>query len=154
MKKYLFLAICIMISLVLVSCNTNQGGTEMNNATESNSTIEVGFINDVIEADVWILPQTEENLKSTLWGTATISKLKAGGEKSVEIDESDDHKYIIRLIDSDSAYFSVRDVALQSGYTICFKTDGTKYESKIEVIDQSGNELLSEEAFQGAFGAQ
>ena len=37
----------------------------------------VTFVNNVETADVWVLPQTNENLKSSLWGTASAKNLEA-----------------------------------------------------------------------------
>ena len=50
--------------------------------------INVTFINEVKEADVWILPQTDENINSSTWGQATITKLPANEERSIDLQES------------------------------------------------------------------
>lgn len=133
------------------------GNTGKKNKAEQaeSKTISVTVINEVIEADIWVLPQTEKNLKSSLWGTATISKLKAGDNKTVALSSVDDNeKYIVRIIDADKAYYSASDMVLGDGYTIRFKTGNTKFDSEIVSLDQNGTILLSKAAFQGVLGAK
>ena len=121
--------------------------------SESNKTISVTFINDVEKADIWILPQTKENLKTSLWGTATISKLKPGEKKTISINDFEEGRYIVRIIDDDKAYYSANDIVLKENYTIRFKTDETKYEAELVTLDQNGEAVSKTEAFQGVLGA-
>lgn len=120
---------------------------------ESGKTISVTFVNEVEEADIWILPQTEENLQTSLWGTATISKLKPGEQKTVGINGNQE-KYIVRIIDVDQAYYSANDIALDENYMIRFRTDESKFEAKLVTSDPEGNSVTSENIFQGVFGAK
>ena len=126
----------------------------MKNTTEPVKTVSVTFVNEVEEADIWILPQTEENLKTSLWGTATVSKLKAGEKKAVSVNDNGDGQFIVRIIDVGGAYYAASGVSLQNGYTIRFKTEDAMYESAIEVVDENGVLLFSKQAFQGVFGAR
>ena len=119
--------------------------------TEPKNTISVTVVNDVEEADIWILPQNERNLKTSLWGTATIRKLIVGGSSAVSVGVSE--KYIVRIIDTDKAYYSASDITLDDGYTVRFQTDETKFEAVIEVLDQSSEVVSSGKAFRGVFGA-
>lgn len=121
--------------------------------SESNKTISVTFINDVEKADIWILPQTKENLKTSLWGTATISKLKPGEKKTISINDFEEGRYIVRIIDDDKAYYSANDIILKENYIIRFKTDETKYEAELVTLDQNGEAVSKTEAFQGVLGA-
>lgn len=121
--------------------------------SEPNKTISVTFINDVEEADIWILPQTEENLKTSLWGTATISKLKPGERKTISINDFEKGRYIVRIIDEDKAYYSANDIILKENYTVHFQTDGSKYEAELVTLDQNGRTVSASKAFQGVFGA-
>ena len=113
----------------------------------------VTFINDVEKADIWILPQTKENLKTSLWGTATISKLKPGEKKTISINDFEEGRYIVRIIDDDKAFYSANDIVLKENYTIRFKTDETKYEAELVTLDQNGEAVSKTEAFQGVLGA-
>ena len=121
--------------------------------SELNKTISVTFINDVEKADIWILPQTKENLKTSLWGTATISKLKPGEKKTISINDFEEGRYIVRIIDDDKAFYSANDIVLKENYTIRFKTDETKYEAELVTLDQNGEAVSKTEAFQGVLGA-
>ena len=150
MKKLLLILLCATTCFVLFSCKEKDGEPDM---TEPNKTISVTFVNDVEKADIWILPQTEENRKTSLWGTATISKRDSGDKRTVEISSFDEGKYIVRIIDSDHAFYSADDMILGDNCTIHFKSDETKYESSIVVLDKDGKILYSKEAFQGVFGA-
>ena len=62
-------------------------------------------------------------------------------------------KYIVRIIDTDKAYYSASDITLDDGYTVRFQTDETKFEAVIEVLDQSSEVVSSGKAFRGVFGA-
>ncbi len=121
---------------------------------KSEKKITVSFINDVEQADIWILPQTKENLKTTVWGTPVFSKMKVGENGSAEVSGSVTEKYIIRIIDSDHAYYAVNDIVLGKGYTVRFMTSGSKYDAEIVVLDENGNKSASKEnVFGGKLGA-
>ena len=117
-------------------------------------TESVTFFNEVETADVWILPQTEEMLKSSLWGTATIGKLAAGEQRVVPLDASDDRMYIIRIIDDTHAYYAAKDVRLADGYVIRFRTEESGFDAVMEILDAQGNVLNTQKAFQGMLGAK
>ena len=51
--------IYLITMLILCGCKANRTVSENNK--------NITFINEVKEADVWILPETEENLKTTVW---------------------------------------------------------------------------------------
>ncbi len=153
MKRLFVILLCISMSFVLFSCKESEGEPEMKNETTPLKTC-VDFINEIEEADIWIMPQTKENLKTTLWGKATISKLKAGEKTTVYIDSVEDgEKYIIRIIDSDKIYYSANDIVLGDDYTILFDRDSESSQECITVLDTDGNTVSSSEAFQGALGA-
>ena len=115
--------------LFLCSCKTNQTAP-VNNKT-------VTFINEVKDADVWILPETEENLKTTLWGTATVSGIKKNESRKAPLcDAGEDGLYIIRMIDTDSIYYSAGGIALESGWTV--RITGNDLQSiMVEVTDEN-----------------
>ncbi len=64
-------------------------------ATEGGKTAT--FINEANDADIWILPKTEKNLKTTVWGAATAAAVKKGESRSFELCEpGDGSMYIFR----------------------------------------------------------
>ncbi|MEE0958060.1 MAG: hypothetical protein UH734_08285, partial [Ruminococcus sp.] len=98
----------------------------------------VTFVNRVNETDLWILPKTEKNLKTTVWGTAAASKVKTGESRQVPLcDPGDGGLYLIRMIDTDSFYYSANDVALEAGWTIEIKQNDT-HGATAEVKDENG----------------
>lgn len=128
--------------------------THLNNP-EQDAAVTVTFVNDVYDADIWILPQTEENLETSLWGTATIGKLSKGAKADIAIsDIAEDDMYIVRIIDTNQAFYSANDLLLEDGYTIHFATEDRPYDSTIDVLDREGNMISSEHAFEGVFGAE
>ena len=133
--------------------NDENSDTEKNVA-EPGKAASVTFINEVEEADIWILPQTEKILKTTLWGKATIAKLKRGDNKKALLNTTENKKYIIRIIDVDSAYYAADDFVLDDNYVIRFYTSDSKYDSALEVFDEKGNISASKaDAFEGVLGA-
>lgn len=154
MKKLLIIFMSMMMCLVLFSCKDKDGDPDMKKSeTKAEKTVSVTIINDVEEADFWIMPHTEENLKTSLWGTATVPKLKAGEKQTVSIGEAENGKYIIRAIDADKAYFSASDMVLGDNYTVYFTTDESKYEAEIETLDENSKKVSSKHAFRGVLGA-
>lgn len=154
-KRLMLLPIIILLCLLFCSCGAGQGRADMN-PTQSplKPSISVTFLNNVEEADIWILPQTEENLKTSLWGTPTISKMSVGEQKAVTIGDEGTGKYIIRIIDCDHAFYATSDLALDNSYTIRFETYETKYDAAITVLDKNGAIVSSNEnVFEGVFGA-
>ena len=70
--------------------------------------ISVTFVNGVEDADIWILPQTDENLGTTLWGTPTLKDSVKDTIGTCRI-EGGAENYIVRIIDADEAYYAARD---------------------------------------------
>ena len=150
MKKYRLILCGAVLCLLCCSCQTEQGGSDMK---PESTTISATFVNDVEETDVWILPQTEENLKTSLWGTPTFSKTKAGEKRTGSVPAGE--TYILRMIDSAHAYYAANDLVLEDGCTVHFRTDGTNYDAQIDVTDKNGNTLTAgRSVFEGVFGAE
>ena len=62
--------------------------------------------------------------------------------------------WLVRIIDRNKAYYSARDLKLEDGYTVVFKSDSAKFDAVIEVHDASGAVVSSAEAFTGVLGAE
>ena len=128
---------------------------EFHNSMEYDPGIVVIFENEVTEADIWILPQTEENLKTTLWGTATVYAIGAGESANVYLrDAAYTDTWMIRIIDTDHAYYAAQDISLEEGYTIIFRSDDFRYDAMIEVRDFNDKVIYETKAFIGVFGAE
>ncbi|MBR4720897.1 MAG: hypothetical protein IK057_03965 [Clostridia bacterium] len=127
MKK----SIIYLITMLLL-CGCNATGTD--NAKSNTVTL----INEVKDADIWILPKTEENLKTTVWGKATVSGIKINETCKAPLCEAGENGfYIIRMIDTDNIFYSVDDLVLKSGWTVRIMGDDLQ-SVKLEVMDESG----------------
>ena len=71
MKKAL---ICFLSMLLLCGCKANRTPPAIDTPPASDKAVT--FINGVTDADVWILPDTDANRKTSVWGTATASGVK------------------------------------------------------------------------------
>ena len=79
----------------------------------------VTFVNEVCDGDIWILPQTAANLKTTVWGTATVPKAKMGESREVTLGEAGDGGlYIFRMIDVDGFFYSANGIVLEDGWRV------------------------------------
>ena len=151
MKRLLFLLICFIIAVSLIGCDKpSSEGKE-----EGMDSFRVTFINDVEETDVWVLPQTPEILKTSIWGKVTLSKLGVGESAEVELVPIDENSlFIFRAIDTDDALYRQNDIMLKSGYTLKFYSkEDEEFDGMLifllDVLDEKGNVLSSEEVFEG-----
>ena len=114
--------------------------------------ISVTFVNGVEDADIWILPQTDENLGTTLWGTPTLKDSVKDTIGTCRV-EGGAENYIVRIIDKDGAYYAARDFVLQDGRTVRFSTDTDKYNASLAVLDESGSVITKKDGvFEGVLG--
>lgn len=98
----------------------------------------VTFVNTVRDADAWILPQTAANLKTTVWGAATVPKAKKEESRQVPLCEAGDGGlYIFRMIDEDGLFYSANRIVLEDGWTLTIKGDDLQ-EISIEVSNGDG----------------
>ena len=142
MKKTVLTIICLIALLLLCGCGVKE---QDNMEITSNKTVI--FINDVKDADLWILPKTEENLKTTVWGAATASKVRQGEGRRVSLCEpGDDGHYILRMIDTDGFFYSAGDIELGSGWTVHI-SETDPYSVSVEVTDENGGVQNTYEVF-------
>ena len=118
MKKIILIAACLLTLLLLGSCGGKTPGKP--GKTEPAATVgAVTFFNGVADADVWILPDTEANRKTTAWGTATAADVKGNESREIPLCEAgDEGLYLFRMIDADKLYYSADAVALKTGWTV------------------------------------
>lgn len=89
MRKILM--VLILAGFFVMSCDKK-------NENLTGSSISVSFTSQIESADVWIIPNTEENRKTTNLGKAIIPKAVAGSEYSVLLPDIESHEYILRMI--------------------------------------------------------
>ena len=135
---------CLIAALVLSGCGTKQTETE---PTEITTDKKVTFINGVTEADVWILPETEDNLKTTLWGKATAAKMKNGESRDIPLCEpGDGGKYLLRMIDTEQLYYSAGGILLEDGWSIEIKGEDMN-QITLDIKDKKGEIKNTYEVF-------
>lgn len=141
MKKAVLIVV-LLFTVLLCGCNKEEQ-SNMENTNKGTVTV----VNAVNDADIWILPQTEKNLKTTVWGTATVSKIKKGESRQAPLCEPGDNGlYIFRMIDADSFYYSANGIALEPNYTVEIKETDTNVFS-LEVRDENGKAQNTYEVF-------
>ena len=136
MKK----AVCIVICLLalLGGCGKKKQVDLPQGGPEAPAARTVTFVNEVKDADVWILPQTEKNLKTTVWGTATLSGVSVGESRQAPLCEpGDDGLYMFRMIDTGHFYYSANGIVLKAGWTARLRGDDL-YSYTLEVTDETG----------------
>ena len=125
------------------------------NSMEYIPTVNITVRNEVEEADVWVLPQTEENRKTSLWRTPSAAALGAGETAELTLtDPENAEAWLVRIIDDDKAYYAAQDLKLEDGCTVVFRSEGSKFEAVIEVLDPTGTLVFTAEAFEGVLGAE
>ncbi len=112
MKKLLFILVCVALGLLLAACRKTSAKPEP--AQPEVGGAQVTLRNEAKEADFWIIPDTEENRKTTLWGTATAAKMKAGEEREITLG-APAGQFLLRVIDTDSWYHAASGVAIREG---------------------------------------
>lgn len=122
--------ICLITTLLLCGCRVN------NSQPANSKTVTV--INEVKDADIWILPETEENLKTTVWGKATVSGIKTNKSRKAPLcDAGENGLYIIRMIDTDNIFYAADGIVLKSGWSV--RITGNDLNSvTVEVTDGDG----------------
>ena len=121
----------IFLIIILLLCGCKASRTK----TASNKTVTI--TNGVKDADIWILPETEENLKTTLWGEATVCGIKTDESCKAPLCEAGENGlYCIRMIDTDNIFYSADGIALNSGWTV--RITGNDLQSiMVEVTDEN-----------------
>ena len=108
----------------------------------------ITFRNEVETADIWLLPQTEENRHSSLWGTATLSELATGAESQVSLTAlGGPGTYILLAIDVEEMYYEASDVELAAGYTLRLSESDDPWTVTLDVTDASGAQVASYSVF-------
>lgn len=131
MKKTLLIILSLLMLIVLYSCASKEQNNMENNT--------VTFINEVKDADVWILSDTKENKKTTVWGKATVSKIKTGESRETLLpDAGDNGLYIFRMIDTESFFYSADGIKLEPDNTLKIK-ENDSHSVVLEVSDENGD---------------
>ncbi len=144
MKRAVLFAVCFLSLMPLCGCQKEEQDAA---ETEKPETITVTFVNGVEEADVWILPMTEKNLKTSVWGKAVFPKVKTGESCQAPVEKTaEGGLYIFRMIDVDEMYYAANDVRLEEGWTVRI-IQSDHYTVQLEVTDENGTLIDTHEVF-------
>lgn len=131
-RKKTVLIACLIAVLFLCGCATKENNMKL----EKNKAIV--FTNKVTDADLWILPMTEKNLKTTVWGIPSSSKVKTGESRRVSLCEPGSNGlYILRMIDTDSFFYSADSIKLEPDWKLTISGEDLQSVS-VEVTDENG----------------
>ena len=145
------LLILILSAVVLFACASESRTSKDTPETAPVETITIGFVNSVQAADVWIIPDTEENRKTTVWGTASVKNAEPEKEYPVSIPRNDGDTYLLRMIDKDHIYYESKSVTLLEGYSlIIYRNEENDRDIRLVVYDSDGKELTDESVFNAA----
>ena len=138
-KPAILITLCVLIGSMLFGCKTKEQPAAETPTPAPGSGASITFVNGVEEADVWILPETEANLKTTLWGTATIAKLATDASCEVSLDAlGGPGVYILRLIDTRGMYYAVNGVPLAPGDIVQIRSGEVPMSALVEVTGADG----------------
>ena len=102
--------------------------------------LTVTFINESEAADIWILEQAEKNLKTSLWGKATVQKCAPGDSRTVPLFKDDaDSLFMFRAIGDDGMYYEANDVVLRDGCVVTFTKGEDIFSYKVKVSYEDGS---------------
>lgn len=108
-------------------------------------TINVAFTDEVEPASVWIIRDTQENRKTSIWGTAMLKPEELGKEYDFSIPLSEDDKYLFRMIDDDGMYYETDIPELHDGWKLKLYYGESNTDVRLDIHDDKG-ELMDEES--------
>lgn len=114
--------------------------------SQDGNDITISVTNNFTEADIWILPDTQENRKTTLMGQAQI---KSGAEEdTVKLKlSSETDKYLVRMIDTAQMYYSADGVEIENGQSLIIRKGEGNMSAVIEIISSEGEMINEYEMF-------
>lgn len=114
MKKALCVLLGVLAVFTLFGCKSEEPGVMENKSKET-----VLFVNGTAPADVWILPDTQANRKTTVWGKAAASGVPTRESRAVPLPAPGENGlYLLRMIDAEGFYYSADAIALSPGCTL------------------------------------
>ena len=138
MKRLILTVACLLLAALLCAC-----GPEEPAVPDPAEEPDLAFVNGLdTAADVWLLPQTEENLRTTVWGAATLPELDAGGEGQLSLTAlGGPGVYILRVIDKDGMYYAADGVELETGCVLRLCESEDPGAATLEVTDVTGAQV-------------
>ena len=148
--KVFLLIIIILIALIFTGrfvymrMNADTGKAPSETVGKLTQKITVSIVDDVAPSSVWIIRDTPENRKTSVWGTAMVKPSELGKEYSFDIPLSDDEKYLFHMIDEDGIYYSADIPKLLDGWKVRIYADENSSDEVILQIYDASGALISE----------
>lgn len=102
---------------------------QAHNSMEYIPYLNVTIMSEMPEADLWLLPNTEANRKTMLWGTATFANLEPSTTYDIELISLEDaDAWLIRMIDVDNVYYEFNDIQLEDGCELHLYQDANYFD--------------------------
>lgn len=113
--------------------------------------VTITFDNQVRTADIWIMEDTPENRKQSVWGGTTMKACAANAPQQIMLEAvSADDLYIIRMIDDHGLYYEACDVEITDGQTVVIQSNEKDLGTSVYVYDGEGNLVNEYEMFVAA----
>ena len=142
MKRMLTWIILTALSGTLLCACAAGGSTETADTEavqEGSEEDMITFVNELTDLDVWILPNTEENRRTTLWGTATLGGMSEDEERQISFAALEGEVlYLVRVIDTREVYYAADSVRLEPGCTVRLSSGDGPMTAVLEVTGADG----------------
>ena len=134
MKKIIGILLGAVVLLGVFGCTKKEVQTQ----TVGHS-VKVSVENQITTADIWIIPDTEANRGTSVWGTATVAELGAKQTQTAFVEKSENgDTYLIRIIDENQMYYSADGVVLHENASIVLKEGTEPMSAVVEVYGADG----------------
>ena len=110
----------------------------------------VTFFNESEKMDVWFLPETDENRKTSIWGKATLAGVASGASSALKVSKpATVETFIFRSIDEDKIYYEANGLVIEEGSSIRLRKN-EPFSFTIEVSDSDGKTVGTYTVFAAA----
>lgn len=113
--------------------------------------IEILLENQVKTADIWIMEDTNENRKQSVWGGTTVKECAVETPQQLTIKNvSDDNLYIVRMLDDKGLFYEACNVEITEGQSIVIKSEDNDLRTVVSAYDTEGSLQNEYEMFAAA----
>lgn len=145
MKKAILILMGVFVMLGLFGCG-KQKITPQNNIVDD--VIEIRVSNQIGAADIWVLPNTEENRKTTVWGKAMVSRHIAPDDEGTAVTISAGaEEYLFRMIDTDEMYYEADGIVLADHQSLVIRDGEEDMTAVVEVYSAEGTLMAEYDVF-------
>ena len=154
----LVLVVILAAIMIMTGCqiakksnqNVDINQQEEIDVSESGEPVNISVINKIKKANLWVLKDTEENRKVTVWGPATVSDFDVELEQAITVyadTAEQNHRFVINMIDEGEMYYSACEVVLEDGYRMVIREGEEIMSAFVDVYDEKENLIAQYEMF-------